>query len=125
MRNSRRIRLNRSALRRLVGLLGVGWLIAGVGCAENKTSTQPSTGATAKPPVVTKVASNVPASEEELVATEGPGRIHTVQPGETLYSITNKYYGDGKYWRKILLANRNRLQGDPRNLKTGMKLIIP
>jgi len=53
-----------------------------------------------------------------------PGRVHCVQPGETLFSITRQYYGDTKHWRKILLANRNRLE-DPDNLRVGMKLIIP
>lgn len=41
-----------------------------------------------------------------------------------MYSITRQYYGDEKHWRKVLVANRNRLR-DPNNLRVGMKLIIP
>ncbi len=52
------------------------------------------------------------------------GRVHRVQSGETLYSITKKYYGDGRHYRRIWVANRNRLT-DPRRLRVGMKLIIP
>ncbi len=53
-----------------------------------------------------------------------PGRVHCVQAGETLFSITKTYYGDGKYWRKVLVANRHRIT-DPSQLRVGMKLIIP
>ncbi len=52
------------------------------------------------------------------------GRVHTVQPGETLYGIIKKYYGDGRYYRRIWVANRKRLT-DPRHLRVGMRLIIP
>lgn len=52
------------------------------------------------------------------------GRVHCVQPKETLYSIARQYYGDDKHYRKIWVANRNRLK-DPDKLPVGMKLIIP
>ncbi len=53
-----------------------------------------------------------------------PGRIHVVQPNETLWSLSEKYYGHSKHWKKISTANQNRLK-DPTNLPVGMKLIIP
>ncbi len=53
-----------------------------------------------------------------------PGRIHVVQPGDTLYSLAEKYYGHGRHYQKILMANRKRLT-DPNDLPVGMKLIIP
>ncbi|QOJ03541.1 MAG: LysM peptidoglycan-binding domain-containing protein [Planctomycetia bacterium] len=55
---------------------------------------------------------------------EVPGRVHIVEPGDTLYSLAVRYYGSGLKYNRILVANRNRLK-DPRNLPVGMKLIIP
>jgi nucleoid-associated protein YgaU len=51
-------------------------------------------------------------------------RIHIVQKGDTLSSISAKYYGSAKQWRKIVNANRNNLP-DPNRLVPGVKLIIP
>ncbi len=51
-------------------------------------------------------------------------RTHVVQRGETLWAIARKYYGDGRQWRKIYAANRNRV-ADVNDLPVGIKLIIP
>ena len=51
-------------------------------------------------------------------------RIHIVQKGDTLSSISAKYYGSARQWRKILAANRDNLP-DPNRLIPGTKLIIP
>ena len=51
-------------------------------------------------------------------------RIHIVQKGDTLSSISAKYYGSARQWRKIVLANRDNLP-DPNRLTPGSKLIIP
>ena len=40
------------------------------------------------------------------------GYVHVVRPGETLASIANHYYGDGKYWPKIIADSS--LPGWPR-----------
>lgn len=105
----------------LTAVLGLGVAVASCGPPP---TTQPVANDGSAPPALTGNAN--PAAEEppdpELARL--PGRVHTVQAGETLYSITAKYYGDGKHWRKILVANRNRLS-DPQDLRTGMKLIVP
>ncbi len=51
-------------------------------------------------------------------------RTHVVKSGETLQSISKKYYGDPNKWRRIYEANRQRIS-DPRKMQVGMKLIIP
>ncbi|MGA2069715.1 MAG: LysM peptidoglycan-binding domain-containing protein [Sedimentisphaerales bacterium] len=51
-------------------------------------------------------------------------RIHIVQKGDTLSSISAKYYGSARQWRKILAANHDNLP-DPNRLTPGVKLIIP
>lgn len=50
--------------------------------------------------------------------------VHELKPGETLFSLARKYYGDQRQWRRIYQANRNRIL-DPQKLPVGMKLIIP
>jgi nucleoid-associated protein YgaU len=50
--------------------------------------------------------------------------VHTLQRGETLFSLARKYYGDQRQWRRIYQANRTRIL-DPQKLPVGMKLIIP
>ncbi len=51
-------------------------------------------------------------------------RMHIVQKGETLSSISMKYYGNSNQWSKIVSANRTSLP-DPNRLNLGTKLIIP
>jgi LysM repeat protein len=50
--------------------------------------------------------------------------IHTVEDGETLSSISNKYYGTSNAWQKIFEANSVTLKS-PKNLRVGQQLIIP
>jgi cytoskeletal protein RodZ len=57
------------------------------------------------------------SSEEPTIIAE-----HIVQSGETLYSITMKYYHSKKYMDH--LAEYNGIK-DIRNIETGTKLIIP
>jgi len=51
-------------------------------------------------------------------------RIHVVKKGETLYGIARRYYNDGRQWRRIFQANRDRIQ-EPNQLPVGLRLIIP
>jgi nucleoid-associated protein YgaU len=53
-----------------------------------------------------------------------PGRTYTVQKGDTLYRIAEKFYGDGSRWKDIHQANR-ALIPEARLLRPGMELVIP
>ena len=53
----------------------------------------------------------------------GP-RLHTVQKGDTLFSIAVKYYGTRSAWEKIYVANRASLPNKDQ-LKIGQQLAIP
>ena len=68
----------------------------------------------------------VPNTSNEIRDTndEIRTRIHIVQKGDTLSSISAKYYGSARQWRKIVAANRSNLP-DPNHLVPGSKLIIP
>ncbi|MCP4177404.1 MAG: LysM peptidoglycan-binding domain-containing protein [bacterium] len=51
-------------------------------------------------------------------------KTYIVKKGDTLWSISYKFYNDGKSWKKIQDANMGKLK-NPKNLKAGMILTIP
>ena len=51
-------------------------------------------------------------------------RKYTVQPGDTLISIAEKFYGDPKAFTDIFNANQDVIE-DPYNLAPGTDLYIP
>ncbi len=53
---------------------------------------------------------------------EEPG-YHTVREGETLSSISKKYYGSENKWQEILNCNREIITAD--GIRVGQKLVIP
>ncbi len=61
-------------------------------------------------------------SDEEKMATSTPGGSHTVTAGETLWSISEKYYKTGYNWGDIALANN--LESADR-VEEGQTLVIP
>jgi nucleoid-associated protein YgaU len=104
----------------------VAAVIIAVGCADPKSATQPASQPSA---ALDGQAGRSTALELAPVPEDGdpgalPGRVHSVERGETLYSIAAKYYGDSRQWRRIMTANRNRVKNE-RDLPVGMKLIIP
>ena len=50
--------------------------------------------------------------------------IHLVRPGDTLYSLSRSYYGDGRYWREIYACNR-KLLGAGHELNVSWSLFLP
>ena len=51
-------------------------------------------------------------------------RYHTVAKGDTLFSLSRKYYGDPGKWRDIYESNRTTL-ADPNKIRVGQRLLIP
>ncbi|HET6205007.1 MAG TPA: LysM peptidoglycan-binding domain-containing protein [Planctomycetota bacterium] len=77
-------------------------------------------------------ASAAPLSTASLPVAKAPSpsgagkadRTHRVAKGETLYAISQRYYGKGARYRDILEANRGVLSTE-RELRAGMTLVIP
>jgi LysM repeat protein len=66
-----------------------------------------------------------PEPTRPTVAPAGePARTHTITPGETLSSISQRYYGTTNRWADILAANRDVLV-DERSFAIGRTLRIP
>jgi nucleoid-associated protein YgaU len=57
-------------------------------------------------------------------AQKAAHRSHTVEPGDTLFSLSRKFYNSPDRWKEILAANRQSVD-DPEKLKIGQSLIIP
>lgn len=51
-------------------------------------------------------------------------RTYTVREGDTLASISRKFYKTSKRWREVRDANKQKID-DPDNLKEGVTLTIP
>lgn len=53
------------------------------------------------------------------------GVTHVVEPGDDLWSLAERFYGDGRDWRKIARANPRVLTGGPDRLEPGWRLSVP
>ena len=49
---------------------------------------------------------------------------HVVQPGDTLWAIAKKYYGNGAQYTKIFNANKDKIK-NPNLIYPGQQLVIP
>ena len=52
------------------------------------------------------------------------GQTYVVQSGDTLFSISRKFYNSPKRWKAILEANKKTIR-DPKDLTVGQTLVIP
>ncbi|MEM6333472.1 MAG: LysM peptidoglycan-binding domain-containing protein, partial [Planctomycetota bacterium] len=50
---------------------------------------------------------------------------HTIQSGENLSSISQRYYGQAGRWRALFNANRDVLGNNPNAIRAGMVIVIP
>ena len=57
-------------------------------------------------------------------ATKKADRTYVVKSGDTLFSISRKFYKSPKRWKEILEANRKNIR-DPKKLTVGETLVIP
>lgn len=74
-------------------------------------------------PTRTAPAPSVPTTPAVQPPAAG-NRRHTVQPGDTLFKISQQYYGNRTRWRDIYAANRNVMKSET-DLKVGTLLRIP
>lgn len=53
------------------------------------------------------------------------GGRYTVQRGDDLWTLAERFYGEGREWRRIAAANPKLLTGGPDHLEAGWRLLIP
>ena len=56
--------------------------------------------------------------------TETIGNTYTVQPGDSLWRIASRVYGQGRLWRRIFEANRDVIS-DPGKIYRRQTFFIP
>jgi len=66
-----------------------------------------------------------PRSQTQAAAASGSApRTYTVQPGDTLSAIAQRFYGNASNYNKIFQANRDKLT-DADHIRPGQELVIP
>jgi nucleoid-associated protein YgaU len=101
-------------------------------------SAQPTTQPTTTSPTTTAIspaAPKVPSPSPSVAAlpspspsqprASGPEQTYTVEAGDTLAKIAQKYYGDETLWRMLYDANRGLIGDNPDNIKVGTQIKIP
>jgi LysM repeat protein len=63
-------------------------------------------------------------ASSKKAASKKEGRTYTVQTGDTLASISRKFYKSSTRWKEILDANKQSIR-DPKKLTIGQTLVIP
>ena len=76
-----------------------------------------------------KAVAAAPAKAEPVKTSEESAKAkplceHTVRTGDNLWKISCRYYGTGKYWKKIYEANKSEIR-KPEFLEPGTVLKIP
>jgi nucleoid-associated protein YgaU len=56
--------------------------------------------------------------------TASPERVHTIQTGDSYWTISRQYYGTARYFQALSAFNRVRIP-DPRLMRPGMKVAVP
>jgi nucleoid-associated protein YgaU len=98
-----------------------GATLAGTGAARPRDARA---GLREAPPTPSRPAPSAGGSADAS-GTDGATFIeHRVEPGETLSSISERYYGTPVRWQRIYDANRDRLSS-PNVLRAGQTLRIP
>jgi nucleoid-associated protein YgaU len=115
----------------LVVLLVTGAMLASA-CGG---SAQPSpTAAAAAPSAPSPSPAAAPSPVQVAPASPSPspspspvagGESYTVEAGDTLATIAERFYGDPSLWRRIYDANRTAIGDNPDSLRVGTTLQIP
>ncbi len=118
-------RLPRNLVRPLVS---AAFALAVVGGSAHTAVAEPVVPVPVQSVVLAAVGGGEPGAMGEPGAedpADGQGRIHTVAPGDSLWSIAEDVYGDGGQWVEIAQANRDLVTGTGDLIRPGLRLRIP
>ncbi len=76
-------------------------------------------------PATSKTTTGTRAVSAAAPASDPGAHRHTVRAGDDLWSLAERFYGNGRDWRRIAEANRRVLSGGPDRLVPGMVLAVP
>ncbi|HVX65243.1 MAG TPA: LysM peptidoglycan-binding domain-containing protein [Bryobacteraceae bacterium] len=81
-------------------------------------------------PAYSDLVADITVSQQQTMAAgaatsqSAAQETYTVQPGDTLSKIAERYYGDASAYMRIFQANQGTLR-DPNRINPGQQLIIP
>jgi nucleoid-associated protein YgaU len=87
-------------------------------------ATPPAAASPVRPPLASPIAAASPSVAGSPSPQPGE-QSYTVEPGDSMLSISEQFYGDVTQWRRIYDANREVIGDNPDALKPGMVLRIP
>ena len=64
------------------------------------------------------------ATDARKAGSKKAGQTYVVQSGDTLFSISRRFYKSPKRWKAILEANKKNIR-NPKDLTVGQTLVIP
>jgi tetratricopeptide (TPR) repeat protein len=73
---------------------------------------------------ITQQKSQANDASSKKIASKSGNRSYVVKSGDTLFSISRKFYKSTKRWKEILSANEKNIH-DPKRLTVGQTLVIP
>ena len=73
---------------------------------------------------ITNGVREVQRNDARKAGSKKAGQTYVVQSGDTLFSISRKFYKSPKRWKAILEANKKNIR-DPKDLTVGQTLVIP
>lgn len=85
----------------------------------------PSPSPAAAPSPVQIAPASASPSPSPSPSPVGGGESYTVEAGDTLATISERFYGDPTLWRRIYDANRTTIGDNPDSLRVGTALQIP
>jgi nucleoid-associated protein YgaU len=62
--------------------------------------------------------------KDKAAGAEKNPRTYVVQPGDSLFRVAERFYGDATQWKKIREANRTRIDPDGR-IRAGQIIVVP
>jgi len=94
------------------------------GAATGGSRDEPTKPAATAPPEPRAADTNPPVAATREVRRTPELRTYVVQPGDTLYGIAERHYGDGAQWPRVQEANKSRIDTGGR-VRAGQILLIP
>lgn len=124
-------------MQHVIGIVLIGLLVGCTGCTKQANDSivteLPPTKSTVEDwpvpqeiPVFTSPdfaspSASLESTELVVDGTDGT-QNYMIQPGDTLWKVAAKFYGDGHRWQDI--ATMNRI-ADPTKLRIGQMLVLP
>jgi nucleoid-associated protein YgaU len=98
----------------------------GVAGGETEATFGPRTLAPSRKalPIASESAPSRPFVSGAAGSTDLPERVHTIQSGDSYWTISRQYYGTARYFQALSAFNRVTIP-DPRRMRPGMKVAVP